>query len=370
MGSLQTVAFGAASDGSQGDTTRAAFAKDNANVAVLQAQSALTSFATTLIAPAALTAAQHLGQRVNVNLATAGIIQLPTAASCSADGVILLRNLGTVPVTIAITTGSGDTFPTTVLNALESMLFDTDGIHAWNVLLKGRANSSNETVQGNSVVVGNETVGGTLGVTGNTTLGGTLGVTGASTFTVRPTFNGNTPVDSGNSGALVAPYMPLAGGAFSGAPTYSTAGIARQAFQNITASRALVVGSGGAQNFLSATMTPMGFTALSDAGTNWSGGNTFVTTVAGVYRFVVTVCVASAFAAGSSIDMGLARSADSAVLAHMRTIGTGTAFFNAFFETTITLPASTGYYIFFTGSQAVALSPDTTFNRICIEQIA
>lgn len=182
MSVLQTVLFGAASDGSQGDSTRTAFTKDNANVAILNAQAALTSFATTLTTGAALTAPIHLGKRVNINVTTAQTFNLPTAASCGADGVILLRNLGTVPVTLAVTTGSGDTLSMTTLNGLETCVFDTDGVHAWNVLLRGRGTSANETVNGNSTVVGNETVGGTLGVAGNANLAGTLSVAGTASF--------------------------------------------------------------------------------------------------------------------------------------------------------------------------------------------
>lgn len=172
MTARQKIVLGTPPAAVDGDPVRTASTKANANVDVLNAQLPLTSFATTLTAGQALTAATHLGKRVNINVATAQTFQLPSAASCGADGVILLRNLGTVPVTLAITTGSGDTLGMTTLNGVESALFDTDGVHAWNVLVRGRGTTANETVNGNSTVVGNETVGGTLAVAGVATLGG------------------------------------------------------------------------------------------------------------------------------------------------------------------------------------------------------
>jgi microcystin-dependent protein len=147
MAALQTVAFGAASDGSQGDSVRTGFTKANSNTAVLQAQAALVSNASTITTAQALTVA-HVGKRVNINLATSGTINLPSAATCAADNVLLLRNVGTTVVTLAITAGSGDTVALSKLNPGESVSLDTDGIHAWSVLLRGRSNADNETVVG------------------------------------------------------------------------------------------------------------------------------------------------------------------------------------------------------------------------------
>lgn len=207
MSALQTVAFGAASDGSQGDSVRTGFTKHNTNVSILQAQAALVSNSATITTAQALTVA-HVGKRVNINLASNGTINVPSAATCAADNVILLRNVGTTVVTLAITTGSGDTCALSKLNAGESALMDTDGVHAWTVLMRGRANVDNEVVNGNCSVGGNETVGGTFGVTGastltgNVTAGGTLTVTGAISanggFSARPTFGSSTPWDTGN----------------------------------------------------------------------------------------------------------------------------------------------------------------------------
>jgi hypothetical protein len=194
MTALQTINLGTAPAGSDGDSVRTAFVKENYNIAVLQSQQVLTS--TTLItSPQALTTG-HIGKRVNINLGSAGTINLPSASTCAADQVTLLRNLGTTVVTLAVTSGSGDTVSVSKLNPGETALMDTDGAHAWTCLMRGRTNSDNETVNGNCTVVGNATVGGSLSVTGATTLSG--GVSGATTFSARPTFASNTPWDTGN----------------------------------------------------------------------------------------------------------------------------------------------------------------------------
>ena len=185
MAALQTVAFGAASDGSQGDSVRTGFTKHNSNVAALQAQAALTTYGT-ITAAQALTVA-HVGKRININLSTAGTINVPSAATCAADNVILLRNTGAGAVTLAVTAGSGDSlYGTTKLNPTEVIMLDTDGVHSWNVLMRGRSNYDNEVVNGNCTVNGNETV------------SGTLTVAGVAAFSQRPTFAGNTAWDSGN----------------------------------------------------------------------------------------------------------------------------------------------------------------------------
>ncbi|MDN8036590.1 tail fiber domain-containing protein [Burkholderia vietnamiensis] len=229
MTALQTINQGTAPAGAEGDTVRSAFSKVNSNVAVLNTQSALTSAAAISTAQA-LTSA-HVGKRVNINLTTAGVINMPSASTCAADGVILLRNIGTTIATLAIASGSGDTVALSKLNPGETALMDTDGVHAWSVLMRGRTNGDNEVVNGNCTVNGNETVGGTLSVaglstftggasfgaasqatissagaysgvgaayTGNVSVGGTLNVTGQASFTLRPTFAGKTPWDSGN----------------------------------------------------------------------------------------------------------------------------------------------------------------------------
>jgi len=194
MTALQTVNLGTAPAATDGDPVRTGFAKTNSNMAVLNAQATLTS-AAPITAAQALTAALHLGKRVNIALASAGIVQMPTAASCGADGIIHLRNVGTTVITLAIGTGSGDTVALSALNPGEAALMDSDGVHAWTVLMRGRTNSDNEVVNGNCTVAGNETVGGTLSVGGNI-----LNTTPENpvAFPVRPTFNGNPPWDLGN----------------------------------------------------------------------------------------------------------------------------------------------------------------------------
>ncbi|MDR6447489.1 hypothetical protein J2794_003605 [Paraburkholderia terricola] len=203
MSSLAKVLLGTAPLGTDGDPVRTAFMKANSNVDVLNAQAALTSAGAPITAAQALTAAAHLGKRVNIALAAAGTINLPAASTCAADSVILLRNTGTTVVTLAITASSGDTVALSKLNAGESALMDTDGVHAWTVLMRGRTNSDNEVVNGNCTVNGNETV------------AGTLGVTGAATFTLRPTFAAKTPWDSGNLPSPASTASP----AFTGSPS-------------------------------------------------------------------------------------------------------------------------------------------------------
>ncbi|MBR8219937.1 hypothetical protein [Burkholderia vietnamiensis] len=158
MTALQKINQGTAPAGSDGDTVRSAFSKVNSNVDVLNTQAALTSSAV-ITAAQALTNA-HVGKRVSINLATAGVINMPAAATCAADNVILLRNVGTTIATLAITTGSGDTVSLSKLNPGETALMDTDGVHAWNVLMRGRTNSDNEVVNFNLSVGGSLTVGG------------------------------------------------------------------------------------------------------------------------------------------------------------------------------------------------------------------
>lgn len=177
MSALQTINLGTAPAGSDGDTVRSAFGKENANVGVLGTQAALTS-TTTVAAPAALTTA-HVGKRVNISLAAPGTVNLPAASTCAVDQVTLLRNTGTTVVTLAITASSGDTVSLSKLNPGETALMDTDGVHAWNCLMRGRTNSDNETVIGNCAVIGNETVGGTLAVTGTATINGSAALTAA-----------------------------------------------------------------------------------------------------------------------------------------------------------------------------------------------
>ncbi|WP_155623500.1 tail fiber domain-containing protein [Burkholderia vietnamiensis] len=243
MTALQKINLGTAPAGSDGDTARSAFSKVNSNVDVLNTQAALASSAV-ITAAQALTNA-HVGKRVNINLTSAATINMPAASTCAADQVTLLRNIGTTVVTLAIATGSGDTVALSKLNPGESVLMDTDGVHAWSVLMRGRTNGDNE------VVNGNETVGGTLSVTGlsafaggasfgiggqaaisaagaysgvsaaytgNVTVGGTLGVTGQATFSLRPTFSGKTPWDNGN---LANPATIDTVQTISGAKTFS-----------------------------------------------------------------------------------------------------------------------------------------------------
>ncbi|WP_144149337.1 phage tail protein [Paraburkholderia sp. BCC1884] len=185
MTSLQKVVLGTPPAAVDGDTVRVANTKTNANVDVLNAQATLTS-AAGITAPSALTAA-HIGKRVNIALAAAGAVNMPPANSGSADSVVLVRNIGTTAVSLPAAVGAGDTVALSKLNPGEAALMDTDGVHAWTVVTRGRTNSDNEVVNG------------TLTTWGTAFLSGGLSVTGAAAFAARPTFNGNTPLDSGNA---------------------------------------------------------------------------------------------------------------------------------------------------------------------------
>ncbi|WP_080405931.1 tail fiber domain-containing protein [Burkholderia ubonensis] len=160
MAELQKINLGTAPAGRDGDPARTANQKMNDNVDVLSVQAALTT-APMITAPRALTP-DHMGKRVNVNLPVPGTIVLPPANSCGADQVTLIRNLGSTTVTLAVTSGSGDTLSLTQLNAFESALLDSNGVNAWGVLFRSRAASNNEVVSGNLSVTGGLTAGGNV----------------------------------------------------------------------------------------------------------------------------------------------------------------------------------------------------------------
>lgn len=167
MSNLQKVNLGTPPAAIDGDTVRVANTKMNANVDVLSTQAALTSAAATITAAQALTTA-HVGKRVTFNLAAAGVINLPSAAACEADSVILLRNIGTATATLAIAAGSGDTVALSRLGPGETAMLDTNGVHAWNVLMRGRTTANDDSVPGNLAV------GGALTVAGAVSAGGKL----------------------------------------------------------------------------------------------------------------------------------------------------------------------------------------------------
>lgn len=147
MANLQKVVLGTPPDAKDGDTSRTANAKANSNVDVLNLQAALTTY------PTQITANQDLppdcvGKRVNIfNPASVG---LPPASAAGPDGLVVLRNVGTVST--GIWPGGGNpTAPQAAFMTLhpgESVAFDTDGVNPWRVLLRGRAGGANETIDG------------------------------------------------------------------------------------------------------------------------------------------------------------------------------------------------------------------------------
>lgn len=195
MSSLQKVNLGTPPTAVDGDTSRGANTKMNANVDVLNTQAILTSSAALITAAQALTVA-HVGKRVNISLAAAGTINLPVASTCAADNVIHLRNVGATLVTLAITVGSGDTASLTTLAAGESAIMDTDGVHAWTCAMRGRSNSANETVAGIL----------TLSGTNKRIMGDFNGTAGTGTV-----FANNVPTGSTFVGAVPSGTGTLAG---------------------------------------------------------------------------------------------------------------------------------------------------------------
>jgi hypothetical protein len=207
MANLQKTNLGVAPDGAGGDDARTAFSKGNANVDVLNAQVALTS-AHTVTSAQQLTAV-HIGKRVNISLAAPGLVNLPAASTCAADQVTLLRNLGPSVVSLAHAAGSDDTVLISALNVGETVVMDTDGVHTWSGLMRGRTNNDNETVNGNltvgSYLLAVGKVGGVnaaqLLVNSTGELGGTVGwnSTGTQALALNPGAYAEGPFWSVNS---------------------------------------------------------------------------------------------------------------------------------------------------------------------------
>jgi len=330
---LQKIVLGTPPAAVDGDPVRTASTKMNANVDVLNTQAILSSFATTLTAAQALTAANHLGKRVNINLAASGTINLPTASTCVADGVIHLRNVGATLVTLAITAGSGDTIALTTLAAGESALMDTDGVHAWTCAMRGRTNSANEVVQGNCSVLGNETVGGTLAVTGVATLANTV---------------------------------------LTNAPTYPSTAVARAAFKNDAAGKAMVIINNARIDYGANTQTIYAPGAAGyDAVGSWNGSNTFSTPSAGVFKVTARWAWASGYSSTDYIDVFL-NTGSGTVLGHQRTFAPAQAqaYWNFGIDRYVSMGAGTTLYISITATLGFYMSPDGGFNMLAIEQVS
>ncbi|QVN14809.1 hypothetical protein [Burkholderia sp. LAS2] len=177
MGKLQKVILGTPPKGSDGDPVRVANSKANANVDVLDRQSALAS--APMITASRTLGEEHIGRRVSINIAAGGTIKLRKAALCEPDSIVWLVNVGTKRVLLAPDDGSGDSVPLSGLGAGEAVALDADGVNTWRVLVRGRPSSDDESVVGKLSA-------------------GSLAVAGVGTFDVRPTFAGKTPWDSGN----------------------------------------------------------------------------------------------------------------------------------------------------------------------------
>lgn len=205
MTQLQKVTLGTAPLGQDGDSSRTAFGKANANVDVLNVQAALTS-APTITANQDLTQA-HVGKRVNLQLPANAGVGLPPASAAGADAVIHLRNIGTVPA--PIWPGAGNPSATQaamfMLGVGESAMFDTDGVNPWKLLMRGRAGTDNATVSG-SLTAG----GSVMAVNGANLFPNGTGELGSSTWL---TSNFGVRVDSANGGTKYGNTAAIAGGA-------------------------------------------------------------------------------------------------------------------------------------------------------------
>lgn len=153
MGKLQKVILGTPPKGSDGDPVRVANSKANANVDVLDRQSALVS--APIITASRTLGEEHIGRRVSINIAAGGTIKLRKASLCEPDSIVWLVNVGTKRVLLAPDDGSGDSVSVSGVGAGEAVALDTDGVNAWRVLVRARAASDDETVIGELSVGGN-----------------------------------------------------------------------------------------------------------------------------------------------------------------------------------------------------------------------
>jgi len=231
MSSLQKINLGTPPKAEDGDPVRTANVKANENVDVLNAQSALTSAAQLVNSAQALTAALHLGKRVNISLAAPGVINPPAASTCTADSVILLRNIGTTVATLAPLGGSGDMVALSKLNPGETALIDTDGVHAWTVLMRGRTNSDNEVVNGNLVVNRNLVVNGITALTGVTDASAAAAGKIGERIT---TTGGGVPVTSGVPKTVASVLLQPGYYEVSGTVKFNSTGVASQIHASIS----------------------------------------------------------------------------------------------------------------------------------------
>ncbi|CAE6879918.1 tail fiber domain-containing protein [Paraburkholderia domus] len=164
---LQTVNLGTAPTGSDGDAARAAFAKMNSNVGVLNTQAALVTGAT-VTGGGNMTNA-YVGKRVNVSFSADAPLGLPLSTTCAADQVILIRNVGIGAALLSATGPDVYSGPSKLLSG-ETLLVDTNGAGAWAVLMRGRTSSNNETVSGTLTVAGATIFNATTALKGDTSL--------------------------------------------------------------------------------------------------------------------------------------------------------------------------------------------------------
>ncbi|KVM28972.1 hypothetical protein WJ55_23660 [Burkholderia ubonensis] len=193
--------------------------KANENVDVLAAQAALTSAA--LITASQTLTADHIGKRISVSMAAAGgVIKMKRASTCEPDSVVWIVNVGAKRFTLGVDDNSGDVLALSALNAGEAAMLDTDGVHTWRVLIRGRTTADNEVINANLSVGGALAVSGESTLSGNVMLGGNVAVGG------NIGVSGNVALGSGKR----------VSGEFSGGPTDAL-------FQNSGANKVTLVGA-------------------------------------------------------------------------------------------------------------------------------
>lgn len=157
MGQLEKIDLGAEGTGIGGDSPRSANERMNRNVDVLSHQLPVQSAAT--ITSSQTLTADHIGKRISVNFAVeGGVIKMRRAATCEPDSVVWIVNVGTKVFWIGVDDNSGDSIALRSLNPGEAAVFDTDGVRAWRVLLRGRAWTGDENVGGKLTVGGDLSV--------------------------------------------------------------------------------------------------------------------------------------------------------------------------------------------------------------------
>jgi hypothetical protein len=406
---FQTVNFGAASDGSQGDAVRTGFTKMNANFA-LALEAAVA--ASTYIAKASDGGAVLLGKVYGVNsdnLQANGSLELGTsgwtfpasfgalidtsgnslfsagntAALSNAGGQLLapkvmlaannaptislscdvanLASAGTVRLQLTAWTSAdayiSDFYSSVVANGTaKTRLIYTGTIPASAAYIRANLYLSGVTAPASAISIGRIKIerGAPSLYSQESSVAQLIStdaqnvkLTGNQTIAGNKTFSGATT--------------------FANAPSYPTLAVAGAAYRSDATGKVLIYGFHSGGTF--SNSGPVSFAAQVDQQTNWGNSNTFAPPVTAAYRVQASVMVSSAPAAGTSIELALVRGSDSVVMGRERFICTGAQFFNVRMDITLTLALGQGYFIQLAASASVTTSADTSYSRFAIEQV-